>query len=80
MSTEFTYRGRAVQIVEDPSSDFGLPFKVTIDGWDRTAVWLLSDKTELAENFARRLIDLEALTREMETAKKAEEVKVQFEY
>jgi hypothetical protein len=66
--------------LEDPSSDFGLPFKVAIDGRDRTAVWFLSDKTEPAESFAKGLIDLEALTKEMHTVKKAEEVKVQFEY
>jgi hypothetical protein len=80
MNRQFEYKGRQVEIRDDPSSDFGLPFKVIIDGRDRTAVWWLSDKTEPAESFAKRLIDVEALTREMQAVKKAEELKTQFEY
>jgi hypothetical protein len=80
MNRQFTYKGRQVEITDDPLSDFGLPFKVIIDGRDRTAVWFLSDKTEPAESFAKRLIDVEALTQEIQAVKKAEARKTQFEY
>jgi hypothetical protein len=63
MHVNFTYKGREIEITDDPSSNYKLPFKIIIDGQDRTGVWYLYDDGDdmKPEEFAIRLIDMEAL-------------------
>ena len=80
MNVKFIYRWRTVEITDDPSSEYDLPVKIIIDGQDRTAVWWLCDRGMPAEEFAKRFIDMEAVLKEAQAAKDADEAKTQFEY
>jgi hypothetical protein len=78
VSTTFQYKGRTVEITDDPSNKYDLPVKITIDGQDRTGVWFLcGDDHEIGpEGFAIRLIDMESSIKHGQAAIEAKQAKM----